>query len=128
MTEYLEFNKPEDYVAHLREREISDVTLDIGTVSGEPSEHGFRAIAVYAVSTRRVSDPDGDYIAVWGQPIHSTSNFDLDTEKRGHPKQERSTAEIVEDRLGNVREWLEERGLRVSPGRWKTDPPDYLEA
>lgn len=124
MIPLLEFNELDDYLAHLRQEHDTDWThLEIGHTTGERDQHGIRAVAFFAIATRRILSPT-EYIVVWSCPILNTTSVHLQMDK--HEAPEHQTRSQLHTNFDKVKQMLQERGLNIRPGKWSTESPSYL--
>ena len=124
MIPILEFNELDDFVAHLRTEEQTDWThFEIGHTTGERDGSGIRPVSFFAIATRHFLSPT-EYIVVWACPILNTTSVHLQMDK--HEKPEHQTRTHLHANLEKVKTQIESRGLSVRPGKWLSQPPDYL--
>lgn len=124
MIPVLEFNELEDFITHLRQEEQTDwAHLDIGHSVGERDAHGIRGVSFYAIATRRFIAPM-PYIVVWSCPILHTTSVHLQMDKHEAPEHQMRTQ--LHANFEKLRANLQERGLCVRPGKWLSQPPEYL--
>ncbi len=124
MIPILEFNELDDFATHLSEEEQTDwVHLEIGHTVGERDSSGIRAVSFYAIATRRFLAP-AEYIVVWACPILNTSSVHLQMDRHEPPEKQSRT--LIHTNMDKVRARLEARGLKVCPGKWLAQPPEYL--
>jgi hypothetical protein len=120
----LEFNELDDFVAHLRDEEQTDwVHFDVGHTVGDRDSNGIRAISFYAIATRRFLAP-AEYLVVWACPILNTTSVHLQMDKHEPPEKQSRT--FIHTNMDKVRAQLEAHGLKVRPGKWLSQPPEYL--
>lgn len=121
----LDFSEIKDYVAYLDDHGRRETHLDLSVIMGESdAPHGVRTVTFWAVASARFCSFDGEHLAALGIPLLSSTNVALDMERKGDP--ERPTRSKVQERLAQVTAELEERGLKVRPGRWLAQAPVYL--
>ncbi len=124
MIPVLEFNELDDFAAHLREEEQTDwAHLEIGHTASERDSTGIRSISFYAIATRHMLLPS-EHIVVWACPILNTTSLHLQMDK--HETPEKQTRTNLHANLDKVKVQLELRGLKVRPGKWLSQPPEYL--
>ncbi len=124
MIPVLEFNELDDFASHLRDEEKTDwAHLEIGHTASERDSTGIRSISFYAIATRRFLNP-AEYLAVWACPILTTTSMHLQMDK--HEAPENQTRTQLHSNLDKVKVQLEIRGLKVRPGKWLSQPPEYL--
>ena len=120
----LEFNELDDFITHLRqEQDTTWSHLEIGHVSGERDAHGIRGVTFYAIATRRFLSP-AQYLVVWSTTLLNTTNVHLQMDKHEDP--EKQTRTQLHANFEKVKSMLQERGLCVCPGKWSSQPPEYL--
>lgn len=125
MNAYLEFNEPDDYIAHLRAQtgaEQPSTHLEITSITGARGEHGLRGVTYYATLTQCFDPSAGSgqaYIAVCAIPILNTTNFHLQVEKG-------EMRDKLHANFDKVRARLESKGVVVERGRWSVEVPAYL--
>ncbi|MCC7162460.1 MAG: hypothetical protein IT331_08195 [Anaerolineae bacterium] len=124
MIPLLEFNELDDFIVHLREKQDTDWThLEIGHTASERDAQGIRALSFFAIATRRFLAP-APYIVVWSCPIIHTTTLHLQMDK--HEAQEHQTRTHLHANFDKVKANLQEHGLCVRPGKWLSQPPEYL--
>ena len=124
MISVLEFNELDDFLAHLREEEQTDWThLEIAHITSERDQHGIRAVAFFAVATRRFFTP-APYLVVWSCALLNTTSVHIQMDK--HETPEHQTRSQLHANFDKVKQLLQERGLMMRPGKWSTQPPEYL--
>lgn len=124
MIPLLEFNELDDYLLHLQQEEQTDWThLEIGHTSSERDQHGIRAVAFFAIATRRFPAP-APYIVVWSCTLLNTTSVHLQMDK--HEPPEHQTRSQLHANFDKVKQMLRERGFAVRPGKWSSKPPKYL--
>jgi len=124
MIPLLEFNELDDYLAHLREEEQTDWThLEIGNLASERDAHGIRAVTFFAIATRRFLAPM-PYIVVWSCTLLNTTSVHIQMDK--HESPEHQTRSQLHAKFDKVKQMLQERGFAVCPGKWSSQPPEFL--
>lgn len=124
MIPILEFNELDDFIAHLREEQDTDWThLEIGHVSGEQDAHSIRGVTFYEIATRHLLSPS-EYLVVRATTLLNTTNAQLQIDK--HEASEHQTHTQLHANFEKVKAMLQQRGVCVRPGRWSSQPPEYL--
>lgn len=124
MIPILEFNELDDFIGHLRQEQDTTWThLEIAHITSERDTHGIRSVTFFAIATRRFLSP-APYIATWACSLMNTTSVHLQMDR--HEPPEKQTRSQLHANFDKVKTMLQERGVHVRPGKWSSQPPEYL--